>query len=118
MASIHFGCDRHQRHEVLPLRLFHLVKTTLIFPGPETMQWTHPDVNGDIPPPCRAHTATLVDRKIFVFGGGEGPAYYNDVYILDTAMRRWIHPLFLHRKMSGRSSFCSGYKSSATGCCS
>ncbi|KAI0744793.1 galactose oxidase [Earliella scabrosa] len=60
----------------------------------ETMQWTHPDVNGDIPPPCRAHTATLVDRKIFVFGGGEGPAYYNDVYILDTAMRRWMHPLF------------------------
>lgn len=58
------------------------------------MQWTHPDVVGDIPPPCRAHTATLVDRKIIVFGGGEGPAYYNDVYILDTAMRKWTHPVF------------------------
>ncbi|TFK81738.1 galactose oxidase [Polyporus arcularius HHB13444] len=60
----------------------------------ETMQWTHPDVVGDIPPPCRAHTATLVDRKIIVFGGGEGPAYYNDLYILDTATRKWSHPVF------------------------
>lgn len=60
----------------------------------ETMQWTHPELTGDIPPPCRAHTATLVDRKLIVFGGGEGPAYYNDVYILDTATRRWIHPLY------------------------
>jgi hypothetical protein len=23
-------------------------------------------------------------RKIFVFGGGEGPVYYNDLYVLDT----------------------------------
>lgn len=58
------------------------------------MQWTHPEVVGDIPPPCRAHTATLVDRKLIVFGGGEGPLYYNEVYILDTTMRRWIHPTF------------------------
>ncbi|PIL26061.1 hypothetical protein GSI_11815 [Ganoderma sinense ZZ0214-1] len=60
----------------------------------ETMQWTHPEVVGEIPPPCRAHTATLVDRKLIVFGGGEGPLYYNEVYILDTTMRRWIHPTF------------------------
>lgn len=57
------------------------------------MQWTHPEVQGDIPKPCRAHTATLVDRKIYVFGGGEGGEYYNDVYVLDTATRRWYHPL-------------------------
>ena len=40
---------------------------------------------GDLPPPCRAHTAILVDRKLFIFGGGEGPTYYNDLYILDTS---------------------------------
>ena len=55
----------------------------------ETMQWSHPDVQGDVPPPCRAHTATLVDRKIVVFGGGEGPVYYDTVYVLDTVHRRW-----------------------------
>ncbi|KAH9915345.1 uncharacterized protein B0H18DRAFT_1018353 [Fomitopsis serialis] len=60
----------------------------------ETMQWSHPQMVGDIPPPCRAHTATLVDRRIVVFGGGEGPAYYNDVYVLDTVSRRWTHKVF------------------------
>ncbi|KIO20271.1 hypothetical protein M407DRAFT_245861, partial [Tulasnella calospora MUT 4182] len=45
-----------------------------------------------MPPPCRAHTATLVDRKIYVFGGGEGPTYYNELYILDTLTHRWYKP--------------------------
>ncbi|KIM65531.1 hypothetical protein SCLCIDRAFT_1212266 [Scleroderma citrinum Foug A] len=60
----------------------------------ETMQWSHPEMLGDIPPPCRAHTATLVDRKIVVFGGGEGPVYYDTTYILDTTTRRWYAPAF------------------------
>jgi Rab9 effector protein with kelch motifs len=60
----------------------------------ETMFWSHPQMLGDIPPPCRAHTATLVDRKLVVFGGGQGPQYYNDVYVLDTITRRWTKPVF------------------------
>ncbi|KAI0920502.1 hypothetical protein AcV5_010219 [Taiwanofungus camphoratus] len=60
----------------------------------ETMQWLHPEMLGEVPPPCRAHTATFVDRRIVVFGGGEGPVYYNDVYVLDTITRRWTHPVF------------------------
>ncbi|KAG8894376.1 hypothetical protein FRC00_009039 [Tulasnella sp. 408] len=58
----------------------------------ETFQWSHPEMRGEMPPPCRAHTATLVDRKIYVFGGGEGPTYYNDLYILDTLTHRWYKP--------------------------
>jgi Rab9 effector protein with kelch motifs len=53
------------------------------------MQWAHPETVGDIPPPCRAHSATQVDRRIFVFGGGEGPTYYNHLFVLDTVMRNW-----------------------------
>ena len=56
------------------------------------MQWTHPDTVGDLPPPCRAHTATLYDRKLLVFGGGLGSVYYDAVYVLDTTTRRWIRP--------------------------
>lgn len=56
----------------------------------ETMQWSHPETIGDVPPPCRAHSATQVDRRIFIFGGGEGPVYYNHLYVLDTLMRSWI----------------------------
>ncbi|KIY48537.1 galactose oxidase [Fistulina hepatica ATCC 64428] len=59
----------------------------------DTMQWTHPDVTGDIPPPSRAHTATLVDRKIVVFGGGQNSTYFNSVHILDTLTRRWTKPV-------------------------
>jgi len=50
---------------------------------------------GALPPPCRAHTATLVDRKIVVFGGGEGSVYYNSVWVFDVTMRRWSKPEFL-----------------------
>lgn len=60
----------------------------------ETMQWSNPSTLGDIPPPCRAHTATLVDRRIVMFGGGESSRYYNDVYVLDTVTRTWSHPEF------------------------
>ncbi|KAG6330685.1 hypothetical protein ID866_8403 [Astraeus odoratus] len=60
----------------------------------EIMLWSHPEMLGDIPPPCRAHTATLVDRKIVVFGGGQGPVYYDTTYILDTTTRRWYAPTF------------------------
>lgn len=60
----------------------------------ETMEWTHPETVGDVPPPCRAHTATLVDRRIFIFGGGQGNMYYNTLYILDTISRRWTHVSF------------------------
>lgn len=60
------------------------------------MHWSHPDTIGDVPPPCRAHTATLVDRKIVIFGGGQGPVYYDSTYIFDTTTRSWFCPLFPH----------------------
>ncbi|GLB44605.1 putative kelch motif containing protein [Lyophyllum shimeji] len=58
----------------------------------ETMQWTIRETTGDIPPPCRAHTTTLVDRKLVVFGGGHGIQYYDKVYIFDTVTRHWTQP--------------------------
>ncbi|KAF9463377.1 hypothetical protein BDZ94DRAFT_1218326 [Collybia nuda] len=58
----------------------------------ETMQWSQRDTKGDIPPACRAHTTTLVDRKLIVFGGGQGAIYYDTVYILDISTRTWTRP--------------------------
>ena len=60
----------------------------------ETMQWSHPEMQGDLSPPCRAHSATLVGRKIVIIGGGEGASYYNSVYIFDIPTRRWSRPTF------------------------
>ncbi|KAI0255637.1 hypothetical protein BJV78DRAFT_690122 [Lactifluus subvellereus] len=60
----------------------------------ETMQWSHPEMQGDLPPPCRAHSATLVGRKIVIIGGGEGASYYNSVHVFDIPTRRWSRPTF------------------------
>lgn len=51
-----------------------------------------PHVCGEIPVPLRAMTCTAVGKKLIVFGGGDGPAYYNDVYVLDTVSFRWSKP--------------------------
>ncbi|KAH9003785.1 hypothetical protein EDB86DRAFT_2826355 [Lactarius hatsudake] len=60
----------------------------------ETMQWSHPEMQGDLPPPCRAHSATLIGRKIVIIGGGEGASYYNSVHVFDISTRRWSRPTF------------------------
>ncbi|KAH9823395.1 hypothetical protein DFH28DRAFT_1118809 [Melampsora americana] len=38
-----------------------------------------------LPPPCRAHSATHLDHRIFIFGGGDGPNYFDDLFYLDTS---------------------------------
>jgi len=58
------------------------------------MQWFHPETQGDLPPPCRARSATLVGRKIIAGGGGESASYYTSVCVFDTPTRRWSHPTF------------------------
>ncbi|KAL5520401.1 hypothetical protein ACEPAG_9625 [Sanghuangporus baumii] len=75
----------------------------------ETMECTMPETNGDVPPPCRAHTATLVDRRLFVFGGGQGNMYYNSLYILDTAARRWTHVPFSSSSSNQTSTAAHGH---------
>ena len=51
-------------------------------------------MQGDLPPPCRAHSATLIGRKIVIIGGGEGASYSNSVYVFYTPMRRRSRPTF------------------------
>ena len=57
---------------------------------------------GDVPIPLRAMTCTAVGKKLVIFGGGDGPAYYNDVYVLDTINFRWSKPRILSDRLPSK----------------
>lgn len=67
----------------------------------ESLQWTHPGYKGDVPPPCRGHTATAVDYKIVLIGGMSTHASTEpiSVYVFDTLTQTWSRP----RIAGGRS---------------
>jgi N-acetylneuraminic acid mutarotase len=52
-------------------------------------KWATPNFAGDPPGPCNMHTADLVGRHLFVFRGGDGRAYLNDLHGLDLDSNSW-----------------------------
>ncbi|CAO3595162.1 unnamed protein product [Absidia cylindrospora] len=67
----------------------------------DTLTWSKPRTTGDIPPPCRAHSCTTVEHDVgngrrvlflYVFGGGDGPNYFNNLYVLNTETFTWTKP--------------------------
>ncbi|GAA5812857.1 hypothetical protein MFLAVUS_006316 [Mucor flavus] len=66
------------------------------------MTWSKPRTAGQNgPPPCRAHSCTVVERdlgsgkrshQLYIFGGGNGPDYFQDVYVLDVETLVWTKP--------------------------
>ena len=70
------------------------------------MVWSTPATTGPVPAPRRAHSATFVASQclIYVFGGGDGPAYFNDLYTLNTRTLAWSKPLLPIPTTNGSSS--------------
>eukprot|EP01116_Phalansterium_solitarium_P017788 TRINITY_DN4474_c0_g1_i1.p1 TRINITY_DN4474_c0_g1~~TRINITY_DN4474_c0_g1_i1.p1 ORF type:complete len:348 (-),score=91.09 TRINITY_DN4474_c0_g1_i1:466-1509(-) len=64
----------------------HVVHCT---PDPVTLTWSKPVTNGPVPEIRAGHTVTAVGAKLFVFGGGDGSQYLNDLHILDTETMVW-----------------------------
>lgn len=56
------------------------------------MYWTRAPVSGVPHPKLRAHTATLIGSNIFVFGGCDARACFNDLYVFDADSFHWTKP--------------------------
>lgn len=58
--------------------------------------------NGVYPDSRFSHSATVVGKRIYIFGGDKGGTLANDVQILDTLTGKWITPMVLGTKPSPR----------------
>ncbi|KAK2068231.1 hypothetical protein P8C59_002884 [Phyllachora maydis] len=56
------------------------------------MYWSRAPVSGAPHPALRAHTTTLVGSNVFVFGGCDARACFNDLYVLDADAFYWSVP--------------------------
>ena len=76
------------------------------------------------PPPLRAHSATFIpsfrtdnfhststDGHLLIFGGGDGPSYFNDLYLLNLSTLTWSKPsVFGHVPSARRAHTAVWYK--------
>lgn len=51
--------------------------------------WYTPIVTGDIPTARSGHSACIIDKKLFIFGGWDAPNCYNDMYMLDLGIMQF-----------------------------
>lgn len=69
---------------------------------PASHTWMSPSLRGEGPEAREGHSAALVGRRLFIFGGcGKSPSnneevYYNDLYILNTGKLFCIRVLINH----------------------
>ncbi|KAI0423482.1 galactose oxidase [Xylaria sp. FL1042] len=56
------------------------------------MYWSRAPVSGAPHKPVRAHTTTLVGNNVYVFGGCDSRACFNDLYVLDADSFHWSMP--------------------------
>ncbi|KAI8089529.1 uncharacterized protein BX664DRAFT_333243 [Halteromyces radiatus] len=76
----------------------------------DTLSWTKPHTFGQVPPPLRAHSCNVIEymvgkRKsyfLYVFGGGDGPNYFNDIYVLNVDTLTWTKPSVHGKPISPR----------------
>jgi N-acetylneuraminic acid mutarotase len=59
--------------------------------GPERLRWYQPRAQGTPPGPCNMHSADYIPHihSIFVFRGGDGTQYLNDLHSLDCSSFTW-----------------------------
>lgn len=62
-------------------------------PAPASgMYWSRAPASGQGHPALRAHTTTIIGSNIYVFGGCDSRACFNDLYVLDADAFHWSRP--------------------------
>ncbi|RYC61929.1 hypothetical protein CHU98_g4264, partial [Xylaria longipes] len=56
------------------------------------MYWSRAPISGAAQKPVRAHTTTLIGNNVYVFGGCDSRACFNDLYVLDADAFHWSTP--------------------------
>ncbi|KAK7984910.1 kelch domain-containing protein [Apiospora saccharicola] len=56
------------------------------------MYWSRAPVSGAAHTPLRAHTTTLVGSNVYIFGGCDSRACFNELYVLDADSFHWSSP--------------------------
>lgn len=56
------------------------------------MYWSRAPASGQGHPALRAHTTTIIGSNIYVFGGCDSRACFNDLYVLDADAFHWSRP--------------------------
>lgn len=55
----------------------------------ENLEWSQPEYTGESPGACNMHTADYYKGQIYVFRGGNGRDYLNDLHALDIKTFNW-----------------------------
>jgi leucine-zipper-like transcriptional regulator 1 len=55
----------------------------------QEFKWMNYEFTGEPPGPCNMHTADSYEDKIYVFRGGDGRDYLNDLHELNTTTHHW-----------------------------
>ena len=70
-------------------------------------EWSHSMTSGQSPGPCNMHSAEVVDNFIYIFRGGDGKDYLNDLHRFDTLSMSWALINTLGTPPPPRANHCS-----------
>jgi hypothetical protein len=66
-------------------------RTDLVSAPQPILTWSKPITSGPVPGPRAGHTSSAVGNRLFVFGGGNGIRYLNDLHLLDAGNACHLH---------------------------
>jgi len=57
----------------------------------ESNSWYTPITTGEIPAGRSGHSACMLDRKLYIFGGWDTTQCFNDIHVLDLGIMNFVH---------------------------